>query len=212
VIRPQRTGLFVVALLVAASTTLTSGCFRRQFPERRQYVLNMERVGPGRELSDVVIKVGRVRSEPPYERKAFVYRTGESTYTDDFYSNFYVSPTQLTRSTLHRWISDSGMFANVADVDSLVAADWLLESRLLDFYIDRRPDETETAVVRLALTLVDARASPPRAILECDYEGIEPVRGHGGDDAVAAWNGALTKIYTKLEADLAEMLLRRRGS
>lgn len=198
-------------LLVGIAAISMSGCFRREFPERRQYILSTERVGPARDMSPVVIKVSRVRAEPQYERKAFVYRTGDATYSDDFYNTFYITPGQMIRSTLQKWVFDSGMFANVVDVDSLVGANWVLEPRLVDFYIDKRGPESDTAVVRMAMTLVESTASPPRAILEREYEEAEPASGRRGENYVAAWGGALAKVYGKLEADLAEVLSQRRG-
>jgi len=198
-------------LIIVASGVSVSGCFRREFPERRQYVVNVERNGPARSMSPIVIKVARVRAEPQYERKSFVYRTGEATYSDDFYNTFYVSPAQMTRATLQRWLADSNVFANVADVDSLVGADWLLESRLLEFYVDKRVPETDNAVVRLGVTLVDATLSPPRAILERVYEQAQPSSRRDGGDYVAAWSDALAKLYAQLESDLVEMVSQRQG-
>jgi ABC-type uncharacterized transport system auxiliary subunit len=190
-------------LCFVVTVPLVSGCFRRQFPERRQYVVNVERSAAVRTGSNMVVKVGRVRAEPQYERKGFVYRTGELTYADDFYNAFYVSPAQMVRSTLQQWLVASGLFATVADVDSLVGAEWLLESRLLDFYIDRRSTD-ERAVVRLAVTLVDATRSPPRATFERTYEETASASDRG-KAYVDAWGEALTNVYARLEADLAAL-------
>ena len=121
-----RPRIVVSMLLLIALAATVAGCFRRQFPERRLYVLNVERTEVARARSSAVVRVGRVRAEPQYERKGFVYRTGDSTFADDFYNAFYVSPAQMVRSTMHEWLAASGMFTLVADVDSLVGADWLL--------------------------------------------------------------------------------------
>lgn len=192
-----------VLLLVVASGSFTGGCFRRQFPERRQYVLQVERQAPPRTASAVAVKVGRVRAEPQYDRKGFVYRTGDATYADDFYNAFYVSPAQMVRSTMQHWIATSQLFASVADVDSLVSADWLLESRLLAFYVDKRSPESERAVVSLAITLVDAMSSPPRPIYEATYEETSSASGRSAQRYVDAWNEALSRVFERLEADLA---------
>lgn len=192
-------------LLLGASASLASGCFRRQFPERRQYVVSIARPVPGRAGSRLVLKVGRVRAEPQYERKGFVYRTGELTYSDDFYNAFYVSPSQMVRSTMQQWLVTSGLFASVADVDSLIGADWLLESRLLDFYVDKRMPEEERAVVRLAVTLVDGTTAPPRAIFERTYEEVATAAG-SGRGYVDAWSAALAKVYARMETDLAAVI------
>jgi ABC-type uncharacterized transport system auxiliary subunit len=194
--------IIATSLLLAVSASLATGCFRRQFPERRQYVVSVERPAPAHTGSKMVIKVGRVRAEPQYERKGFVYRTGELTYSDDFYNAFYVSPAQMVRSTMQQWLVTSGLFVSVADVDSLIGADWLLESRLLDFYVDRRMQEDERAVVRLAVTLVDGTKAPPRAIFERTYEEAASATG-GGRGYVDAWGAALAKVYARMEADLA---------
>jgi len=192
-------------LLIAVTGGAFAGCLRREFPERRQYVLSVERTAAARTGSKAVIKVGRVRAEPQYERKGFVYRTGEATYTDDFYNAFYVSPAQMVRSTMHDWLTASGVFATVAEVDSLVGADWLLESRLVDFYVDKRTAGDERAVVRLAVTLVDARKSPPRAAFERTYEEVATAAG-SGRGYVDAWSTALARVYQRIESDLSAVL------
>jgi ABC-type uncharacterized transport system auxiliary subunit len=197
--------LAVTLLLFVVSASVGTGCFRREFPERRQYVLNVERATPARSGSKTVVKVGRVRAEPQYERKGFVYRTGEATYADDFYNAFYVSPAQMVRSTMYDWLAASRLFATVADVDSLVGADWLLESRLMDFYVDKRTPGDERAVVRLAVTLVDARKSPPRSVFERTYEEAASAAG-SGKGYVDAWSAALTRVYARMETDLAATL------
>lgn len=204
-------GLTLATLfLVLVSAVMMPGCFRRQYPERRQFVLEVVRAGPPHAASKAVIKIGRVRAEPQYERRSFVYRTGEATYADDFYNTFYVSPTQMTRSILQEWLVDANLFATVADVDSLVGAEWLLESRLLDFYIDRRPQAAESAVVRMSVTVIDTTRSPPRAILERVYEENVSVKG-GGDHYVEAWSAALADVCGELEVDLLGLLSRDRG-
>lgn len=200
-----RVRIVAMSLLVVSSASLATGCFRRQFPERRQYVVSVERPAPARTGSKMVIKVGRVRAEPQYERKGFVYRTGELTYSDDFYNAFYVSPAQMVRSTMQQWLVTSGLFASVADVDSLIGADWLLESRLLDFYVDQRMPDDERAVVRLAVTLVDGTKAPPRAIFERTYEEVASAAG-SGKEYVDAWSAALAKVYARMEADLAAVI------
>jgi ABC-type uncharacterized transport system auxiliary subunit len=197
-------------LLFIALAPVVTGCFRRQFPERRLFVLNVERTEAARSPSSAVVRVGRVRAEPQYERKGFVYRTGDSTFADDFYNAFYVSPAQMVRSTMHEWLAASGMFTLVADVDSLVGADWLLESRLMDFYLDKRVDGEARAVVRLAVTLVDARKSPPSARLERTYEETASATG-GGQAYVDAWSVALARVYARMEADLAAALASRKA-
>jgi ABC-type uncharacterized transport system auxiliary subunit len=190
-------------LLFVALAAVVTGCFRRQFPERRLFVLNVERTEVARSRSSAVVRVGRVRAEPQYERKGFVYRTGDSTYADDFYK-FRQPGADGPRCT-------SGGVGPVhprADVDSLVGADWLLESRLMDFYLDKRVDGEARAVVRLAVTLVDARKSPPSARLERTYEETASATG-GGQGYVDAWSVALARVFARMEADLATTLASR---
>lgn len=205
-----RQRIVAALLLFVALAPVVTGCFRRQFPERRLFVLNVERTAVARPPSSAVVRVGRVRAEPQYERKGFVYRTGDSTFADDFYNAFYVTPAQMVRSSMYEWLAASGMFAVVADVDSLVGADWLLESRLMDFYLDKRSDGEERAVVRLAVTLVDARKSPPSARLERTYEETASAT-EGGQGYVDAWSVALARVLARLEEDLAATLTSRKA-
>ena len=77
-------------LLIALLAGIPLGCLSKSYPERQRYVLD-----PGRsELPHVAaaagasgageapmgaLRVGRVRVSPLFERKRFVYRTGDST-------------------------------------------------------------------------------------------------------------------------------------
>jgi ABC-type uncharacterized transport system auxiliary subunit len=194
------TTVLAMALLAAAS----AGCLKRQFPVKQQYVLKVERPdATARERIDAVLAIARVRTAPQYERKGFVYRTGELTYTDDFYNAFYVPPAALVRTALYDWLSSSGAFRHVTDSTGLVRSDLTLEVRLDDFYVDLRRGISAEAIVRMTVTLVDSSLARPVVVFEKTYEESDPVDRDRPAGYAVAWGIALSRLLARVEADVA---------
>ncbi|TFH28926.1 MAG: hypothetical protein E4H00_07930 [Myxococcales bacterium] len=195
---------WVSAVLVVGLAIPATSCLRRQYPVKKQYVVDVSR--PGAAMvpeGKAILSIARVRTEPQYDRKSFVYRTGEYRYADDFYNTFYVPPSTLIRVTMFDWISASGVFAYVIAPESLVQREYTLESRLQSFYIDRRPEVEPGAVVAFTVTLVNSSSARGKVLFEKSYEEREPITGKNESAYVTAWAAALARALAKVELDLA---------
>lgn len=192
-------------MLVAVSLALGSAsCFRREFPVRRQYVIATVRPELAAPKADgAVLSLARVRTQPQYDRKGFVYRTSDLTFTDDFYNNFYVTPATMVRTAIYEWLAASGAFRLVVDAETLAASDYVLETRLDHFYVDLRPDVERASVVAFTATLLRSGREKSAPVLMRSYEEREPVEGKGADADAAAWSVALKRALSRLEADVA---------
>jgi len=200
--RVSRRTVVVLALALLALTG-ASGCFRREFPSKRQYVIAVDRSGPPRPRSAGVLRLSHVSASVQYDRKSFVYRTGELTYADDFYNAFYVPPTRLVNAIVSRWLEASGLFSAVVDSASIASADWTMELRIAELYVDQRDKKAPAAVAGIEATVLPAGRSKVEPILERRYSESEPASARNGDAYVAAWGTAFARVLTKLEADLA---------
>ena len=204
--RSSRRAFCVLALMLLALPV--SGCFRRAYPTKSQYVIAVERSGPRRVPSAGVLRLNHVSSSVQYDRRSFVYRTGEQTFADDFYNAFYVAPSRMVSSLLGRWLEASGLFSAVVDASSLATADWVMEARVIDLYVDQRDKSAPIAVVGFQARLLAPGRSKMTAVLERIYSDSEPAKARNGDAYVAAWATALTRALGKLENDLAEITAR----
>ena len=205
--RASRRNLLVLGVVLVALAS-TTGCLRRQYPTKRQYVVNVERSAATRSPGNGVLQMRPVTAATEYDRKSLVYRTGELTFVDDFYNAFYVTPARMVSSVAHKWLADSGIFAAVVDPGSVAHADYLLELKLTDLYVDRRDEKAHVAVAGIEATLLSSGRPGPRAVFEKRYVASEPSSARNGDAYVQAWGAALATVLGELEDDIAKSLAR----
>ena len=202
-------GTVLLAGFTALALVGTSGCFRRQFPTQHHFVIDVERPAAPRAAVAGVLQLRPVSAAPQYDRKSFVYRTGDVTFVDDFYNAFYVPPTRMLASLARNWLGSSGLFTAVVGLDSASRAQWLLELRLSDLYVDRRREDAHATVVGIEMTLLELTKTGPTAVFEQRYLESEPATERNGDAYVQAWGIALGRVFSRMESGLAGALDHR---
>ena len=199
-----------VALLILSaggSTLLTTGCvgaLKSDYPERRYYTLSAQRPGDAAApAKEAVLRVRRFTASKVSEGSELVTRKGESEYETDFYNAFFVPPsTQLTEQT-QRWLGSSGLFSAVVGTGSSLPETHVLEGNLVALYADRR--ESASAVMEMQFMLLKVSSDPSSVLFQKSYRQSVAISGEGSEAVVAAWNGALGKILTSFEKDLAKI-------
>lgn len=206
-----RATALAVAPVVAA--LLLAGCswpFERSYPEKQRYVIRSQRDTPVRAGDAGVLRVERLRVATIFERKGFVYRTGEVQYVDDFYNVFYAQPGTLIRSAIREWLERAGIFSAVVDAAQPAEPDWLLEGQVWRLYGDFRDPGSPRAVIDVELALLDARSPRMEAVLSERYSREIALPSAAAPELVEAWNAGMVSILEQLEADLRERLAARR--
>ena len=85
-----------------------AGCvnFKRSFPEKRRFSLDVAREGTARHAgSKAVLRVCRFDVSPRYEARALAYRTNELSYESDYYNEFVISPGLLITEEVRQWLA-----------------------------------------------------------------------------------------------------------
>lgn len=195
-----------VALLVACGSPL-----ERSQPERQRYVIHAKRDTPVKTGDAGLLRVERLRVATIFERKGFVYRTGDTLYEDDFYNVFYTQPGTQVRSAIREWLERAGIFNAVVDAAQPAEPDWLLEGQVWRLYGDFRDPAAPRAVIDIELALLDARSPRLEAVLHERYSREVMLSRAAAPDLVEAWNAGMTSILEELEADLRERLAARSG-
>jgi cholesterol transport system auxiliary component len=199
-------------LLIALLAGIPLGCLSKSYPERQRYVLD-----PGRsELPHVAaaagasgageapmgaLRVGRVRVSPLFERKRFVYRTGDFTFEEDFYNEFYAPPGQLLRQATSDWLNESPVFVAVVEDVPYAQPEWLLEGRVERLYADLRSGRTPRSVMVIEFTLL--RSQNNEAVFARRYEAEPDIENRSPAAVVAGWNAGLAQILSEFERDAA---------
>ena len=199
-----RLPLLVISLAAALAA---GGCLTRQLPEKHRYLLAAQREGVVRTESDGILQIGRVRVEQGFDRRNFVYRTGEAEFEDDFYNEFYVAPRTLIVANLRDWLVASGLFSSVVALDSIVSPQWLLSTSVERMFVDVRGDGPAKVQLDMEFTLLDMSVANASIALRRRYTSVRDAESRTAPAFVDAWNAALTEILTRLETDLAAVVM-----
>jgi cholesterol transport system auxiliary component len=196
---PRRRALLLALLLLPAPL---AGCLSREPPEKQRFRLSATRTGDAIPACDCSLRIAHFRVARTYERVGFVYQTGADTWESDFFNEFFSPPGVLVREVTGQWIRGSGLFGSVAGTSEFTAPDWLLEGRVQRLFVDVRNRRAPRVVMEIQFRLLDNRSRDREVALDRRY-GVHLEATRDTPTAfLEAWNEALVRILTKLEADL----------
>ncbi len=191
------------ALFAGASALGCGGLLSRQYPERRQFVIEATR--PERASAPAgapVLAVMRFRTSAVVTGTSFVYRTEAQTYESDFYDVLWTSPQAMLADDVRRWLAASGLFGAVLDARSLAPRAYLLDGAVEELYGDHRDPAEPRAVLGLRFALLDVRGAEPKIVFHAGYAASPAIADASPEALAAGWGDALREILGRLEADL----------
>jgi ABC-type uncharacterized transport system auxiliary subunit len=203
--RPAATVPWLAALALAGCTTTT--LLERPVPEKQRFVLSSSAPIPEAGAIPGVLRVDRVRVSPLFDSKGFVYRTGEDTFSSDFYHEFFAPPGEVLREAVIDWFEAASLFETVQP-GSLPAPDWTLALDVERIYADRRDPAAPVAVLTVTARLVDPTTPTLEVRLRRRYEQVEPVADGSAQALVDAWGRALGRTLAELAPDLRAAAVR----
>ena len=193
-------------LVCLASVLLAmAACFNKSYPEKRSFVLDVssESREPASE-SPIVLKIKKFRVSPLFVGRAMVYRIGELQYENDFYDEWFVSPSLLLTRQFHDWLSKSGRFRFVLVGTDHVEPTHLLEGSVAEFYGDYRLAQSPKAIFGIELLLLD-RLNEPQVIFRRTYHKEVPLADRSPDALAGGLSQAVRLVLVDLEREIAEV-------
>jgi ABC-type uncharacterized transport system auxiliary subunit len=188
--------------LLAASLLLATGCLGKPAPRERTF--RLELAPPDRLATPVlsgVLEVDRLRAHAVARRTALVYvadasatelRTSGTEHWAD-------SPTLLVQREMAAYLHSAGVADRVLTPELGIEPDYRLSGDIVRFE-ERRGSGAPRVVVELALVVSDERR---RAILlQQSYREERAAQGPDAEDAVRAYDAALSAVLARLVADL----------
>ena len=201
--RGLRVGVATALVAGVAALGCGGGLFSRQYPERRQFVLEATRLERAAAPAGApVLAVMRFRTSAVVTGTSFVYRTGPQTYERDFYDVFWTSPEGMLSDAVRRWLAASGLFADVLDASSSAARAYQLDGADSEHHGDYRDAAQPRAALGLRFALLDVRGAEPKIVFHAEYAASPAIADESSEALAAGWNAALREILGKLEADL----------
>lgn len=196
-----RDALTILVLL----SILSAGCLNvsKEAPRKSYFVLQADR--PADETappSQPIVMVLPFQVIPPYDRRGFVYRTGDLRYESDFYNEFFVGPAEMLAGATRDWLEASAAFRVASPDADYGAADVQLKGYVRAFYGDYRDPRAPSAVLEIEFLAHD----DTETVLGRTYARSVAMNSPSVEALAAAWNEALAQIIRELEEDLIETL------
>ena len=196
----------LLALIGLAAAPL--GCLSKSYPEKRRYIFEIQPPGDAVPGPNGVLRMDRVRVSPLFERKGFVYRTGEATFENDFYNEFFAPPGVLLRKATLNRLRAASIFSDVLDATQMGDVDWMLEGHVKELYGDLRDRAAPFAVFQIEYTILDARSPRLAIVFRKTYAARISAAGGSAEAIVNGWTEALTQVLSELEVDLRQRTAR----
>jgi uncharacterized lipoprotein YmbA len=198
-----------VLLLVAIVTlAIPLGCLSKSYPEKQRHVIAVQLPAEVESSGHGTLAIGRMRVSSLFERKGFVYQTGDTTFEDDFYNEFFAPPGTLVRKATLEWLSRSSVFASVIDARHQPEADWRLEAQVQKLYGDLRDRKVPQAILEIEFALLEASRTKFEIAFRRTYSAAVNASSPSAAAIVAAWTDSLEQILTALEEDLRRVTSR----
>lgn len=139
---------------------------------------------------------------PRYDRRDFVYRTGEFDFETDILNQFFVSPTAMLGEETRKWLERTGLFAHLLPSGTQVLPDAVLEANIPAIHADFRQIGAAKAVLEIQFLLLDARTPDSRILFQKSYRRETPIPVSAPGAYVRGLNTGLEGILSDLEKDL----------
>lgn len=199
----------VAVALASAALVAGSGCLsglEREPPERQRFALQARRSGEPVAACDCSARLEPVQVARLFEGKQFVYRTGESSWEEDFFNRFFLPPGASVQEELQRWLADAGLFARWP---APPRPDFRLRARVTELYADARSAGAPVAILGLEVELIDGASRTDEVVFSSRLGATVPAARPAGAAVVAAWNEALARSLADLEEQLRGFLESR---
>ena len=200
---PRRGANIFTGLLLAALCGLT-GCLSRPALKEQTFVFNVPAGGATNTItSRRVLGIRSLQIAAPFAGRSLIYRTDEFSYVPDPYAEFLELPADELVAPVREWFRGSGNFQAVAESDSALKPDTLLEINLRQLYGDFRQLQHPLAILTLQATFFEApNGVPAGVILQREYTRQIPLVAPSAAALMKGWDQALAEILIEISADL----------
>lgn len=195
----------LTVLLPAAAILYVVGC-GSPMQEKKYYLPDVKRSAPAASAmhKDVVLEVNRFSIDAAYRSNGLVFRKSDSRYVTSYYTTLMQVPAEVFTEEAREWLAGSGLYQTVMEPGSTLHATHVLEGHIFDYYIDDRPGQKPSAVLKVETVLIKQHDATGQVVTKGFYEATEPLKEQTGEEAVAALARCTERVLGQLETDLAK--------
>nr|WP_245168204.1 ABC-type transport auxiliary lipoprotein family protein [Desulfobaculum xiamenense] len=189
-------------------TLFLAGCstgLSKPAPEIRHYVLRPELPQPAATARPGVLKVRRAVVSPGFAGRELIFRTGETTYSIDYYDQFLVAPADMLTQALRDAMGAAALFASVSPEASVLRPDYVLETTAVTMHGDFREGRDPAAVLEMQFFLLKDSDTDYDIVLTRTYAERMPFGARTAQAYAKAMERAVSSILARLAADIATL-------
>lgn len=196
----MKTSVIIPVLLLVAGCSALS----KPYPDKNLHALRLGDPPAGQvSAPSALLKVDRVRIAEPYDGTTFIYQTGDSSFTSDYYNGFIAPPARLITGELSSFLGKCGLFKTVLGGDSSADYQLTLETNVISMYGDYRQGQKPQAVIAARFFVLDETKGHYDVVFDKTYSQTTPIDQKGSDALVKAWESGWTNLLTELTKDLS---------
>ncbi len=185
--------LFVAALLC--------GCASSPRWTRQTYAFSLPADPPNSIPNTNLVALRRVSVSPLFQSRSFTYRTAESSYEQDPYAGFLITPEQALAQSIRASMRASGVFGRLVPPGSNLTSSLAAEVSVTQLYGDLRNRSQPVGTLELHFICYEITdGAPGRIVLDkvCSHETRMAARTP--DALMAAWDADLREIMEEIDS------------
>jgi len=148
--------IFMMFTCILTATVFLTGCgIKNDYTKKqmfRLYAAGNAPVDESNRSTGVPLVVKRLDIAPEFSGAGFVYRVGQSRFTQDYYNNYMTSPGRMISDVIFEALVKSPRFTP-APTNRVPENVYQLWGKITSLYCDRRNASHVSAVVTMALNL-----------------------------------------------------------
>jgi len=194
-------------VLVFSVILFSAGCLQHKAVLKGRFLLDVQRDSRSVQTTpESILAVQPFSIAPAFANKGIVLRTGGNQYESDFYNEYFISPAPMMTEQTRRWLSESGLFAQVLLPVSSVEPTHVLEGHIQQIVLDSSDLDAPRAELKIAFFLLEQHKRDRTVRIQQTYSVSHAMESGSMQDYMAAQSRCLRDILAKLESDLASNL------
>lgn len=184
-----------------------SGCvnvgLKKAYPDIRTYSLDASaQAHTAAAGTPVSIRFNSFSAVPNFGDRYLTYRTGDTSYEQDFYNQFMASPTRIIESQISAWMKDSPFVSFVIPANSEDVPAYVIDGKLADLSGDYRNVAQAKAVLKIQFTVSNSDPINPVVLFQKMYSSEVPLSQPSPKLLTEGWSQDLGRIMAEFENDL----------
>ncbi|TVQ97711.1 MAG: hypothetical protein EA399_12525 [Desulfovibrionales bacterium] len=200
--------VLIATIIFFLGFSALSGCasLTRPEPERRHYLLQVQRPGPvlERPMEAPILAVRSFRTAPAADSRGIVTIRSDGLVQRNFYDRFFVPPGEMLAGQFRIWLGQSGLFSLVTGMGMLIEPDLILEGYIQELHQDLSHGKQRAVMAMQMLLLRPTRSGDMEVVAQYDFNQIVDLPDTSIDSLVNGWNLALKHILVDLENSLRD--------